>query len=130
MTDQRTWRMHRETNGLPHRPGAHCEVTHECDPILIINPQDRGQVRSVVELFVAGASEETISTWQRNLAFLVAPPEPEEPELLGSLIRADGQRYIKVMWPNGERRWRAIDAFTNARWRDLPRPITLGWDNA
>lgn len=127
---------------------AHPDLTyHHLTPVVVLDPDDIDHCRALVLALLAHAHDSSVSNALADYEYLsagealrsliaVEPPEPAEPEELGSLVRAGGERYVKVETVysptrTGSRlRWRCVEEDRLLIWADLPRPITLGWDDA
>ncbi len=92
--------------------GLYDEPSDNRRPLVVIDPEDRGQVerlgRAYVETWLGPreeASVETIDQMQAALRSLVTPPKPDEPQGLGAVVVADNEvEYVHLgsgLWTYG-----------------------------
>ena len=84
-------------------------------PLLVIDPEDREQVRSLLETYGRQFTDWTpeldsnVTRLQQALRAMLAPPtppKPEEPLGLGAVVEYDGSRWVGL----GRNRWLEVPA--------------------
>lgn len=112
-------------------------------PLLVIDPEDREQVRSILDAYYADidgeadrrVSDELAENMQSALRTLVQPEDPE-PTGLGAVVEdSRGVRYVRVDYPRYP--WHRVvtdtDDDPSYTWNTLPRPLTVlstGWEES
>lgn len=109
----------------PHRRDSMC-IRHDCRPVVVIDPEDREQVRRLGQSLLAHEDMQRATTEnvQAALRSLIAPPKPDEPTGLGAVVEdSEGHLHVRTgrdyaPWVGGRynpsigrgRPWSDIDA--------------------
>jgi hypothetical protein len=100
-------------------------------PLVVIDPEDDGQVDELREALAHAQSFGEFATALREFA-TPTPPKPDEPQGLGAVVEdAEGYRFVRNYDDESTHPWRVIDPAANHtfgwwKWDDIAAVRILG----